>query len=267
MLVLRHVPLLALALGFAAPALAQPADLPIPAATTDTYPPGVKVLKTATGAVYANARGLVLYGMDMRTLIRWAPNPALYCVDQCAKEWEPLLAPAGTKPNIEYPRGFGGPQATVPAGFVQPQKAPDWTVIAGPSGPQWVYKGWHLVYVRKGGKPEATTWDGADKLTWNTLKFVPPVPVIAAPPSVSTAFTAGAYALTDKDGRLLFTGKCADPCAWTPLGAGMASRGVSDWTVSDKGDHPQWLFRGQPVWVSAEATAASVPAGGAVLRP
>ena len=86
---------------------AQPADLPIPAATTSEYPPGVTVRQTASGPVYADARGHTLYGMDMRTLLRWSPDAAQYCKDACAENWEPLLAPADAKPNIVFPRGFG----------------------------------------------------------------------------------------------------------------------------------------------------------------
>ncbi len=261
--------------------LAQPADLPIPAAKTSEYPPGVTVRQTRAGPVYADSRGRTLYGLDMRTVLRWSPDAAQYCKDRCA-DWEPLLAPADAKPNIMFPRGFGGPppppaanapprlpgQQALPPGIVAPQNAPDWTVIAGPQGPQWVYKGWHMAYVRKGERPGSAAHDGAEAQTWNTLKFVPPVPVIAAPGGVTTRFAAGAYLLADRDGRALFTGKCIDTCSgWTPLTAPMAGRGLGEWSVSHTGDSPQWAWRGQPVYVSGEANPLAVPREGKVLRP
>ncbi len=246
-------------------ALAQPVDLPIPPATTTEYPPGISVGKTASGPVYVDAKGRTLYGMDMRTLIRWGADPSKYCKDACAETWEPLLAPSGAVPNIRYPQGFG---STTPPGFVQPQKAPDWTIIEGPQGPQWVYKGWHVVYTRKGDKRGSTEFEGADHLTWNTLKFVPPVPKIEAPMNVSTIFVDGAYALADKDGRVLFTGQCQRNCAgWQPMAGGMASQGTGQWAVNSSGDRPQWTYRGKPVFVSQEDDPTKAPQAGIVLRP
>lgn len=262
---------LALALALAAPAasFAQPADLPIPPATTTTFPPGVSVKQTPAGAVYAAKGGHVLYGMDMRTLLRWAPDPAQYCTGQCAETWQPLLAPADAKVNIAYPQGFGGQaRRALPEGFVNPQTAPDWTVIQGPQGPQWVYKGWHMVFTRRGAKPGDTSFDGADNYSWNTLKFVPPRPAFVAPPGIAAVFAGGAWALADKDGRLLYSGACKDDCASrTPLSAAMASRGLGDWQVDHASDRPRWLWRGQPVYVAADGDPASVPAKAKVIRP
>ena len=270
---------------------AQPVDLPILAATTDQYPPGVTVKQTARSPVYADARGNTLYGMDMRMLVRWSADAAQYCQGQCAEAWLPMLAPPDAKPNIVFPRGFGdrprpaGAAATpmpaagaappprgsanaVPPGFIAPQNAPDWTIIQGPQGPQWVYKGWHMVYTRKGEKPGSTAYDGSDNFTWNTLKFVPPVPKIAAPSSVSTLFVDGAYALADRTGRVLFTGTCAADCAgWVPLAAPMAGKGFGDWAISLASDTPQWTWRGKPVFVSQETNPAKAPPSGMVLRP
>ena len=62
--------------------------------------------------------------------------------------------------------------------FIQNQKAPDWTVIQGAQGPQWVYKGWHMVFVRKGEAPGSAAHEGDGNLSWNTMKFVPPVPKV-----------------------------------------------------------------------------------------
>jgi len=276
-------------------AQAQPVDLPIPAATTDSYPAGITVRQMPSGPVYVDARGLTLYGLDLRTVKRWAPNPALYCKDACAQAWEPVLAPADAKVNIAYPGDFGrqlrraleaGKAFTPGSGgggggssrrqeapadpnfFADPQKAPDWTVIAGPQGPQWVYKGWHMVYTRRGDQPGSTAHDGADGFTWNTLKFVPPAPSIVAPATVRPVFLDGRYALADKDGHVLFTGTCTGACArWEPLAGGFASRGIGEWTVSRTGDRPQWTWRGKPVYVSRADDPAAVPENAEVLRP
>jgi predicted lipoprotein with Yx(FWY)xxD motif len=262
-------------------ARAQPADLPIPAATTANYPLGVKIESAGGIPVYADMQGRTLYGMDMRVLLRAGADPAQYCKDACAQVWEPLLAPPDSKPNIMFPAGFGDrrgrPRAPGQTGaavadpevqMIQNQKAPDWTIIAGPQGPQWVYKGWHMVYVHKGDKPGAATYEGADNMTWNTLKYVPPVPKVAAPLNVATAFIDGSYALVDKDGRLLFTGSCSQDCAgWRPFSGPMASGGLGEWAVSRDTDSPQWLYRGKPVFVAQGPGIADLPTGAAVLRP
>ncbi len=269
----RRLPIWAMALAAAVPAcaVAQPADLPIPPAKTTEYPPGVAVRQAASGPVYADARGLTLYGMDMRTLVRWSPDAAQFCQGACAESWEPMLAPADAKPNIVFPRGPGGGARgnlnAVPAGFIPPQSAPDWTIIAAPQGPQWVYKGWHMVFTRKGDTPGSTAFEGAEQRSWNTLKFVPPVPKLAAPSNVAPLFADGAYVLADRSGHALFTGACAAPCNWQPLTAPMASRGLGEWAVSLAGDAPQWTWRGKPVYISQEANPARVPAAGTVLRP
>lgn len=264
---LRQLALMAASLALAPPlAMAQPADLPIPAARTTEYPPGVSVRQTKSGPVYAARGGRTLYGMDMRTVLRWSADASQYCKDRC-EDWEPLLAPQGAAVNIAFPRG-GGRQPPLPQGFVAPQTAPDWSVIAGPAGPQWVYKGWHMVYTREGDRPGSTAHDGENERTWNTLKFVPPVPVISAPANVVPLFAGGDYALADREGRVLYTGKCADACGdWTPLAAPMASTGFGEWSVSLAGDSAQWAWRGQPVFVSAGSDPLMVPKNGKVLRP
>jgi len=258
-----------------APAFAQPADLPIPPATTDKYPPGVRVAQTAKGPVYVDSAGRVLYGMDMRVLMRAGPDPSKYCTGACAQAWEPLLAATGTPPNIAFPMGFGFPApargaaaGTGPTFYANPQKAPDWTVIAGPQGPQWVYKGWHMVFVHHGDRPGSVAYDGAENMAWNTLKFVPPVPTLVAPQGVQPLLAGGAYALADKDGRILFTGSCVRDCGkWRPLTGGMATAPMGAWQVSTAVDAPQWIYRGKPVFVSQEDDPKQVPAGAVILRP
>lgn len=248
-----------------APVTAQPADLPIPPVTTTDYPPGVKVREAGGGKVFVDRRGLTLYGLDMRTVLRWAPDPALYCRDACLAEWEPLLAPEDAKVNIRFPGAAGRSPNDFEGGhYIDNRRAPDWTVIAGPSGPQWVYKGWHMVFTRRGSKPGSTEYDGHDGMIWNTLKFVPPVPKVAAPAGIHPVFVEGRYVLADNAGRLLFTGACAEPCGWTPLAAPLASRGMGQWKVGRAGDVAQWHVGALPVFVQ---TGGVLPAGARYLEP
>lgn len=264
----RTVPVLlaaALLLGTGA-VQAQPMDLPIPAAKTDQFPPGVRVAKTAQGAVYVDRRGHVLYGMDMRTLLRAGPDPSRYCQDACAQSWDPLLAPADAAPNILFP--MGNRESPPKNGFVTQANAPDWTVIAGPQGPQWVYKGWHMVFTRHGDRAGSTAHDGDENRVWNTLKFVPPVPKVTAPNNVRPAFVEGRYVLTTDDGRLLFTGDCSGTCTdWQPLPAAMASAPLGQWTVQATGDTPQWTYNGKPVFIGRGDKPDGVPSAGKLLQP
>jgi predicted lipoprotein with Yx(FWY)xxD motif len=265
---------------------AQPADLPIPAATTSDYPPGVTVSTVDGTQVYTDSGGHTLYGMDMRTLLRAGADTAKYCQAACNEVWQPLLAPPGSKPDIAFPMGFGdrNRQAAAAAGattagsaalpspppgtMIQNQKAPDWTIIDGPQGPQWVYKGWHMVFVRKDEVPGSATYDGADEKVWNTLKYVPPVPKVATPVNVSAAFVDGAYAFVQKEGRLLYTGSCAEDCAsWQPFPGALASAGVGDWEVDHQADTPQWRYRGKPVFIAQGPDVTDMPEGAAALRP
>jgi len=254
----------------------QPVDLPIPAATAEGLPAGIALAKVGTSKVYVDRSGRVLYGMDMRTLLQRSPDPALYCRQACAQEWEPLLAPAGMSPNIAFPPGYRGERRlrangsdgpTAP-GFVAPQSAPDWTVIAGPQGPQWVYKGWHMVFVHRGDKPATIAHEGEDDLTWNTLKYIPPAPKVVAPGGGRAILVGDEYMLADKDGHALFTGSCAKGCPrWQPFAAGMASAAVGGWAVSTRGDVPQWTLNGAPVFVAGEDDPVAIPLGGKAIRP
>src|SRR5438128_916562 len=95
----RHFILVAMATAqlAAGAALAQPADLPIPAAVSNDFPAGISLAKTKNGTVYVDAKGHTLHGMDLRTLIPRTANGLKYCSGPCLDEWEPLLAPPGAK--------------------------------------------------------------------------------------------------------------------------------------------------------------------------
>lgn len=260
--------LVLIAAAVPAATLAQPVDLPIPPATTDVFPPGVKVRNVGGRNVYVDGKGRTLYGMDMRTLMRFGADPSQHCAADCRKEWVPLTAPADAQVNIRFPQGLGDRQAAADTRFVQNQRAPDWTVIEGPAGKQWVYKGWHMVFTHAGERAGLAAHDGAGGMVWNTLKYVPPVPQVTAPGGVAPVQRDGGWVLADKDGRVLFTGACKTDCAdWKPLTGGMASRALGEWTVATDEDRPQWRWKGKPVWVNAGVDPLSVPAGGKELRP
>jgi len=253
----------------AAAAQAQPADLPISASRSGPLPAGIKVGRIGGKAYYLDSRGRLLYGMDMRVLLPFGPDPAQHCTGDCAATWEPVLAPAGARPNIAFPQGFGGkaPPPPPPGFITQPQSAPDWTIIAGPQGPQWVFKGWHMVFIRRADS-RSNRYDGAEERAWNTLKFVAPPPAFVAPGDVQAVAVDGGYVLADGAGRHLFTGVCRRDCAsWQPYRGGMASAAVGPWQVARDGDVPQWTRGGQPVFVAAPETPGEVPAGARELRP
>ncbi|MEY2942582.1 MAG: hypothetical protein RLY97_596 [Pseudomonadota bacterium] len=267
---LRVISSILLGLPLPIAANAQPTDLPLTAATTDKFPDGVKVANTTQGKLYTNAAGQVLYGLDMRVLIRFAANPALYCQAECAKNWQPLLAAKDAKPNIAYPMGFGARRsAPLPGYYPQPEKAPDWTIVAGPQGPQWVYKGWHMVFVHRGDAAGKIAHDGAENQAWNTLKYLPLAPKFTAPSGVQAALFAGQYALVDRLGHPLFTGDCAPAnCAvWPAFPAAMASAAMGDWSIGQDGDRAQWLYRGKKIYVLQNGDPAKLPAKATLIRP
>lgn len=258
-------------------AFAQPADMPLAPALTTEYPDGIVVAKVDGISVYTARDGRTLYGLDTRVVHLWSSNPALYCEGRCT-EWEPLLAPPGSEPNV-FLRSSGGVGGAPPApadggrpgggnGQRSAQQVPDWGIVKGPAGAQWIYKGWHMVYVRKGDKRRSAQFDGAENMMWNTLKFVPPAPRMAMPSGIKAAFKDEAYFLADAEGRPLFTGRCGNNCNdWEPLRAGFASQGVGEWSVSRDADQPQWTYRGKRVFVSVDADMASLPKSGVLLRP
>ena len=249
---------------------AQPADLPIPSAVSTTLPPGISVRKTPIGDVYVDARGHTLYGMDMRGIGSRATenNPTSnwmnYCSGPCTRDWQPVTPPPGTPPPLAPNRGAGGRGGAAAGG-----PPPDWTMVETDAGPQLMYKASHLVFVRKGEAPGSVRWDGHEGLIWNALRYIPPAPKLVAPPAVASAYIGGAYALVDKDRRVLYTCAAAAACRMgEALKAPSASQDVGAWTVSRNSDTAQWLYRGKPVFIGqAWPNSASVPAGAVVLRP
>lgn len=248
-------------------AWAQASDMPIPAASSDRFPPGIVVRQAGEHKVYADRHGHTLYGMDLRAVVGRTGRATLYCSQDCLTNWEPLLAPPGSEVQ-PTPHAFGGARSV----DQQPVKAAgtDWTVMEGPKGPQWVYKRFHMVFTRKGDRPGSGEHDGEDGYIWNSLKYIPPVPELVAPPNVVPVLVKDAYGLADGQGNLLFSPKgkdCPAPCAWSGLAAGMARKGIGQWSVRQGGDQAQWVYRGKPVYRSTSANPADIPAEAAMLTP
>ncbi|RJF94290.1 hypothetical protein D3876_06380 [Sphingomonas cavernae] len=249
----------------------QASDMDILAAASDRFPEGISVKAVEGDSVYVDRRGLTLYGMDVRAVTGRTGKPFVYCSGPCLDEWQPLLAPPGSTQAPVSPE-FGG--SRIAPGGEDAQKASDggdWTVMPGPAGPQWTYKRVHLVFTRKGDRPGSTAHDGDDSYTWNTLKYVPPVPEFAAPPNVEARFIDGAYVLADTQGNLLFSPKaksCAEPCAgWLVFASGMARRGMGEWAVRQGEDHAQWVYGGKPVYRIRSSNLADIPAEAVLLNP
>lgn len=246
--------------------VAQPLDLPIPPATTTVLPPGITIRQTAAGMVYADARGLTLYGMDFRMLGGRTGQPAIFCRGDCAKLWEPLVPPPSVTP-VALP----DPRKLAAGGKGKRAAVADWIVVEGAQGPQWLYKGWHLVFTRRGDRPGSTRWDGSDGWIWNTLKYVRPVPEPIAPTATAIRFVEGDYAFATREGLLLYSmhgRSCTRLCdTATPFKAGLANQGLGDWTVSRSGDVAQWVYQGRPVFVAEDKDSRSLPKGAVLLRP
>ncbi len=151
------------------------------------------------------------------------------------------------------------------------QDGPDWIVMQGPSGPQWVYKRVNLVFTHVGERPGTIGHEGEDALVWNSLKYVPAAPKIDAPADVTARLVDGRYLLVDGQDNLLVTHKgkaCGTACAdWRVFPAGMARRGMGAWTVRPDGDRAQWAYRDRPVFTIAGDDPADIPAEAEPLIP
>jgi predicted lipoprotein with Yx(FWY)xxD motif len=217
-----------------------------PATTADDgHPADIAFAKSnSDGFVYTDTHGLTLYAMNARFAAFFAgggngnPNAGnKYCADKCTQTWTALKASADAKP-------IGA-----------------WKVVEGAQGPQWAYKG-DPVFTYTADK--TGTVDGKEKDDlWRVLNYIPPVPKFRAPATVTAVFDGQEYVLEDGQGHALYTGGKPETNT-TPFLSGMASQGVGNWTVSREGDHPQWVYKGQPVYIGS---ANQAPAGGTGLRP
>ncbi len=208
-------------------------DTAVPVAT----PPGITLKDAGRNQVFGDAANRTLYTYAGDT------KPGVSsCVDACAKEWTPALAPTKA-------RAFG-----------------DWTLVKRDGGAQqWAYRGKPLYAVaadtgrediRVGAKPPV-----ADK-TWQVASFDPEVG-IEAPfgIKVNEVSGVGGVAFTDATGLPLYTfegdaerdkNTCTSgPCPnhWHPVRAAQMARGVGDFSVVSRTDGVvQWAYKGKPLY-------------------
>jgi len=104
-------------------------------------PAGVETRKSDAGVtVFADAKGMTLYTFDKDT------TGKSVCNGNCAKNWPPLSAAAGSTPTG------------------------DWTVVTRDDGSlQWAYKGKPLYTWIKDSKPGETTGDGVGAVWHNAV--------------------------------------------------------------------------------------------------
>lgn len=196
--------------------------------------------ETPQGPVYVDGKQRTLYAMSLRWARACSGVGIEYCGAACLAAWTPLAAPEAAKPIGE------------------------WSVIAGPAGPQWAYAR-NPVFVFKADKaPGDLGGEGWDEL-WSTLSYVPSAPALVAPPGIAVKAVEGRNLLADAAGHPLFVS--AERPGAAPLPAGMASRAIGEWSVLRGSDLPQWAWRGRPVWVSASTDPRALPAGAEAIRP
>lgn len=206
------------------------------------YPPQVAVGQSPQGPVFVNKQKRTLYTMSLRWAQARSGVGIEYCGATCLAAWTPLTAPKDAKPVGE------------------------WSVIAGPAGPQWAYAK-NPVFVFKADKsPGDLKGDGWDTL-WSTLFYVPPKPDLVAPLGVAVVVNEGRNLLADPAGHPLVTLAAKTNATLAPLPAAMLSRAIGDWTVLRHADVSQWAWRGRPVYVAASTDPRQLPSGAEVILP
>jgi predicted lipoprotein with Yx(FWY)xxD motif len=224
----------------AAPAAGEPAPLATPPGVTlQIVRTGGTVLLAmaginipATGAAYADAKGMTLYTFDAD-----APGKSA-CTGDCAKSWPFLAAPADARP-------FG-----------------DWSVVTREDGSkQWALRGKPLYTSVKDARLMDGAGNGVDGV-WHIALFKPDEGQ-KTPDGVAIQELANAagVALVDDQGMPLyvFDGDMAGrkptcvaaPCAdhWTAFQAAQLAKPVGAFTVIDRGDGLfQWAFQGRPLY-------------------
>ena len=103
-------------------------------------PPAIHVMKTESGKIFTDAKGMTLYTFDKDS------EGVSNCNGGCAEKWPPLMADADAKGKKEY------------------------SVITRADGSkQWAYEGFALYTWFKDKKPGDVTGDGV-KGVWHTAK-------------------------------------------------------------------------------------------------
>lgn len=196
-------------------------------------PPGVAVRADGPRLWLTTPEGLTLYHFAQGSL-KAKDGP---CLDDCTKDYPPLLAPADAKP------------------------VGDWTVVQHPEvGRQWAYRGRPLHTFHLDSKPGDTEAFQTMRGSWLVAEYSAILRQVATPASVEVRASFSQLALSDLSGKLLYTrdgevvggdflctGACLDE--WTPLVAPLTARPVGEWTVAHRPDGlRQWAFRGKPVY-------------------
>ncbi|MBY0508700.1 MAG: hypothetical protein K2P94_00980 [Rhodospirillaceae bacterium] len=156
------------------------------------------------------------------------------CVDECAKQWPPLAAPAKAKAEG------------------------DWSVVTRPDGArQWAYKGKALYRSVMDTKPGETKGDAADGV-WKTAVYEVPGKDLLTPAGITVKpnVRAGGEVFVDFRGMTLYTSAdkndaCRKDClaSWKPLLAGELAKPVGDWTISEREDGTrQWTYKSRGVY-------------------
>lgn len=228
-----------------APGSAPPSVLDVAADLPQTPVEVSAVKENGLFRLRTTRTSLALYTFDADTEVHSA------CVDRCAENWPPVLAPPGSQPLGE------------------------WTPIARAGDQlQWAFRG-RPVYSYRGDTPSRTSGDGLGG-QWHLVQpitFAPSSPPPAAPGVTGTgpAIPAGVgigksatgtpiftnlhgYAVyafdRDAGGRSACLGACAS--AWPPLIAAPDAKPVGDWTIVPRGDGTaQWSYKGRPAYIHA----------------
>lgn len=210
------------------------------AAETDPAPPGVQVLDSAKGKIFATADGKALYYYDFDTFTR---EPS--CIDACAAAWPPLIAPAGTT------------------------QIGDWNVMKRPDGTmQWAYKG-KPAYGFAGDAAAGDMRGDNVQRRWHLVKFERPLPKLSAPPSVVLMRNGETILLTDLEGRPLYRQGAGDAAcdagckrAYVRFAAPQLAQNIGDFTVVTASDGArQWAFKGAPLFRYDGDSDPGKPAG------
>jgi len=229
-----------------------------------TTPPGVTIIEVVRELGNSQPQILWLRPGDAvgHTLMSSDQDDAktARCVDSCAAEFPPLLAPSGAKPSG------------------------DWTLVKRSGGKkQWAYQGRPLYTWSQEQNPgEVATnvglsdtsnfklAEGAEQPTslmppegWQVVRFTPSASM-ALPNGIEAriVYSYEAVALTTTGGRTLYTfdgeakndqQQCTDSGCnpkWTPLAAPALASTVGEFSVVSRADGSrQWAFRNKPLYL------------------
>ena len=191
-------------------------------AAQETLPREIGVRDMGAGRLFVNQDGLTLYTFKQD---REQPGTSV-CVDECAKMWPPVAAPADATP-------LG-----------------DWTTVQRPDESlQWAYKGQPVYIYVKDTHPGAIVGEKASGF-WDVL-YEP----MDMPPDIVLEASVLGQILTDLDGHTIYTqagGACDATCMkpWRPVEAPWLAGPIGEkWTITRHSDGlAQWVFEDKPLY-------------------